>query len=186
MLAEPPAVALARAQQAQPLTGLFFALLLVASAALGPIGTRLARTSLSAYRRAASILAIAAAVTQAIGLSRWVVLLPLWDPSAAADVERFDLANRVLGVGIGETLGYLATAGWTLCVVAGARPGLLTRAGRLLGVAAAVAILAGVLVPLGVPGADLTNFVGYLAWSGWMLWLALRLGRAAGRERHGR
>lgn len=38
-------------------------------------------------------------------------------------------------------------------------------------------ILAGVLVPPGVPGADLTNFAGYVLWSLWLVALGVRLTR---------
>jgi hypothetical protein len=34
-------------------------------------------------------------------------------------------------------------------------------------------ILAGLLVPLGVPGADLANFIGYVLWSVFLMVLAL-------------
>ncbi|MCP2364867.1 hypothetical protein HD597_011887 [Nonomuraea thailandensis] len=36
-----------------------------------------------------------------------------------------------------------------------------------------MAVAAGVVAPLGAPGADLANFAGYVAWSGWVLALAV-------------
>lgn len=83
---------------------------------------------------ASIVVGTAAAVAQAIGLSRWVWLVPLL----------------------------------------GARR-LLPRALRWTGLACAAAIAAGALVPWGVPGADLANFVGYVAWSLWLLLVAGRI-----------
>lgn len=38
---------------------------------------------------------------------------------------------------------------------------------------AAALIAGGVLVPLGVPGADIGNFIGYVLWSLWLIWWAI-------------
>lgn len=76
----------------------------------------------------------------------------------------------LLGGVVGESLGYLATALFTILAVR-AFPG---RPISPLGTVSA-ALIAG-----GVFGADLANFVGYLAWSGWLVVLAVAL-RPAGR-----
>lgn len=46
---------------------------------------------------------------------------------------------------------------------------------RVLGVASAALIFLGVFVPLGLPGADMANFIGYVVWSVWVLILAVKL-----------
>jgi hypothetical protein len=38
--------------------------------------------------------------------------------------------------------------------------------------ASSVLIVAGVVIPLGVPGADAANFAGYVLWSLWLVALA--------------
>ncbi|WP_329085043.1 MULTISPECIES: DUF4386 family protein [unclassified Streptosporangium] len=120
---------------------------------------------------------VLAGLVQVLGLIRWPFAVPALahasDPAAAETV--FAALHGYLGTGVGETLGYLFTASWTiLLLVALPSP---PRWFTILGASSALAILAGLLVPLGLPGADLTNFVGYVAWSGWVLCLALLANR---------
>jgi len=85
-----------------------------------------------------------------------------------------------------------AIIGWFVLLAAGAAllAPIAVRLGRLgggstmrpavpVGIAAAALIAPGVAVPLGLPGADVANFVGYLLWSLWLVALAVRLVRAA-------
>lgn len=60
----------------------------------------------------------------------------------------FDRLNLVLGTIVGETAGYLLTAAWTT------------------------------LVPVGVPGVDAANFVGYVLWSLWLIAFAVAIWRS--------
>ena len=46
-----------------------------------------------------------------------------------------------------------------------------------LGYAAAALIATGVVIPLGVGGASITNFVGYIAWCLWLIAMAVVLWR---------
>ena len=46
---------------------------------------------------------------------------------------------------------------------------------RILGLVSAVLVATGVVVPLGVDVASLTNFVGYLLWTAWLICLAAHL-----------
>lgn len=100
---------------------------------------------------------------QVVGLFRWPLLVP-----HVTDPATFDTLNLVLGVVIGETLGYLFTAACTVAVV------------RALGIApwlgwpSAVMIASGVLTPLHVPGADVVNFAGHLLWSAWLVVVGVR------------
>src|SRR5664279_3000528 len=48
-----------------------------------------------------------------------------------------------------------------------------------LGYASAALIATGVLVPFGVGPATMTNFIGYVAWCGWLIVMAVVLWRSA-------
>jgi hypothetical protein len=75
----------------------------------------------------------------------------------------------VLGTVVGETLGYLLTATWTVLIISALGSRLAGHWFSMLGYGAAALIAVGVLVPLHVPGTDFANFVGYILWSIWML-----------------
>jgi hypothetical protein len=94
----------------------------------------------------------------------------------------FEAFNRYAGVGVGENLGYLFTALWTMMVAmvmsSSALP-LRTWLGGL-GLVSAASIMVGMLEPAGVdPAADIV-VIGYILWS---LWLAL-FGASVLRSRH--
>ena len=81
----------------------------------------------------------------------------------------------ILGNLVGETLGYLLTAAWTLLVLAALGRALAGRWFTLLGAVSAVLILAGVLSPLSLPVIDMANFIGYVLWSIWLVAFAVLL-----------
>jgi hypothetical protein len=112
----------------------------------------------------------AAAAVQVAGLLRWPLLVPFVE-----DPETFEMLGTVLGTVLGETAGYLLTAAWTVLVVRSLRGPLL----RAWGLAAAALVACGLLVPLGVPGADQANFAGYVLWSLWLVGLAVALWRGS-------
>ena len=90
---------------------------------------------------------------------------------------RFELLHTWLGVALGETVGYALTATFTVLVLVG-----LGRAGAprwlvWLGYASAALIATGVVIPLGVEVADLTNFAGYVGWCLWLIALSVVLWR---------
>jgi hypothetical protein len=124
---------------------------------------------------------IAAAAVQVIGLARWPLLVPGFaadatssDPAtAAAARDSFLLAHRILGTVVGETLGYLLTAAWTLLVLIALDRTLARRWFTALGAVSAVLILAGVLDPLQLPVVGLANFIGYVIWSVWLVIFAI-------------
>jgi len=124
---------------------------------------------------------IAAAVVQVIGLARWPLLVPGFaadaassDPAVAARArDSFLLAHRLLGTVVGETLGYLLTAAWTLLVLIALGPWIARRWFTALGAVSAVLILAGVLTPLHLPVVDIANFIGYVLWSVWLVIFAV-------------
>jgi hypothetical protein len=85
----------------------------------------------------------------------------------------FDAANRYLGVGVGEHLGYLFTALWTLLISA-----LIFQDRRILavgGVAISFGVLAGMLEPFGLPMAADINAFAFALWALWALVLGVAL-----------
>ena len=123
---------------------------------------------------------VLAGVVQALGLLRWVFLVPhlARESASGADPKVIDLVfqsfHRYLGVAVGEHLGYLSTGAFTILLAVGAwsvLPVWLTVPGIVIGAMLALGALefvgpferdgwkvAGVLVP-----------VGYTLWSVWLL-----------------
>lgn len=177
VLKEPAPDILAGFRAAQGTVSAWFALLALSSALFAPIAVGVGRLSDHRAMRLAVPVGIAAAAVQVVGLARWPVLVPGYaadamspDPVvAAAAVDAFMTAHRILGNLIGETFGYLFTAAWTLLVLRALRGVLAGRWFTLLGAVSAVLILAGVLSPLGASIIDRANFIGYIAWSLWLV-----------------
>ena len=76
---------------------------------------------------------------------------------------------------MGETLGYLLTAAWTLLVLIAVGRWIARRWFTALGAVSAVLILAGVLTPLHLPVVDTANFIGYVLWSVWLVIFAVHI-----------
>lgn len=120
---------------------------------------------------------VLAGLVQTLGLSRWVFLVPglaaRFVAPSASETERavstslFDAANAYLGMGVGEHLGYLFTALWTLTLAL-----LLWRTWRWLALAAlplAAGIATGMLEPMGVPMAADINAISFSLWALWTI-----------------
>ena len=137
---------------------------------------------------------VAAALVQAIGLVRWPFAVPelarryIAAEGPEAEVTRrniglaFATLHRLLGVGVGEHLGYLLTGLWTLLTAASilstaALPSWFGIAGLPIG----VALLAGSLEFVGPnekegwPLAGTIVPIAYIAWSVWLLGLGVFL-----------
>jgi hypothetical protein len=136
----------------------------------------------------------AAALVQAFGLVRWPFAVPdlsrrylAADGPEGAATRRsieitFSTLHRLLGVGIGEHLGYLLTGLWTLLLAASVLstavvPGWL----GLLGIAVGLAVLVGTLEFVG-PNEErgwplIGNIVpiAYVAWSVWLVAVGIAL-----------
>jgi hypothetical protein len=189
VLREPAGDVLAAFRSAEASVSRWFVLLAVSAALFAPIAVGVGRLSARPAMRWAVPVGIAAAAVQVIGLLRWPLLVPGYaaaassaDPAvAAAGRESFVMAHRVLGTIVGETLGYLLTAAWTLLVLAALGRMIGGRWFTALGAASAVLILAGVLSPLRLPVVDAANFVGYVLWSVWLVAFAVLLLRKARR-----
>jgi Domain of unknown function (DUF4386) len=91
--------------------------------------------------------------------------------------HRFQLLHTWLGTVVGETLGYALTAVFTVLVVRAVTRASAPRWMAYLGYAAAALIATGVVVPLGLDIARLTNFAGYVSWCAWLVAMAIVLGR---------
>ena len=183
VLKEPVEEILAKFRASQNAVMFWFAVLAVSAALFAPIAIGVGRLSSHRATRVAVPVGIAAAVVQVIGLSRWPLLVPGFaadaaspDPAvAAAARDSFVLAHRILGNLIGETLGYLLTAAWTLVVLVALGRTIAGRWFTALGAVSAVLVLVGVLSPLDLPGIDLANFIGYVLWSIWLVVFGLLL-----------
>ena len=120
---------------------------------------------------------------QVAGLSRWVLFVPgLSDdalvPARSQDAyHRFQVLHTWLGQVIGETIGYALTAVFTVLVVRAVTRAVAPRWLAYLGYASAGLIATGVVVPLGLDIARLTNFAGYVAWCAWLVAMAVVLWR---------
>lgn len=142
--------------------------------------------------RAAAVASIAvgvlAGLVQAVGLARWAFVVPelarrhaeAEGPDAAARraaVELvFDAFHRLLGVAIGEHLGYLLTGAWTLLVAAGLVASAVVPAWLgLVGLPIGLAFLVGALEFVGPNEKDGWRLAGalvpitYVAWSAWLI-----------------
>ena len=137
---------------------------------------------------ASVVVGAAAALVQALGLVRWPFAVPeLARRYVAADgqdgaatrqsiVVVFATLHRLLGVGIGEHLGYLLTGLWTLLVAASVLstavlPGWLGLIGVLIGLVLLIGPLefVGPNEEHGWPLAGTIVPIAYIAWSIWLI-----------------
>jgi Domain of unknown function (DUF4386) len=136
-----------------------------------------------------------AAIVQGLGLVRWPFAVPELarryvaapDGPAGDDARQtiealFSTLHRLLGVGIGEHLGYLFTGFWTLLVSASilstaVLPGWLGIVGIVIGIALLIGTLefVGPNEPDGWPLAGTIVPIAYIAWSLWLIALGVFL-----------
>jgi hypothetical protein len=170
--------------------------LLISALALLPLVALLAVAlgAAPALTVATVVIGSAAAIVQALGLVRWPFAVPELarryvaadGPDAASDRATIEITfatlHRLLGVGIGEHLGYLLTGVWTLLVAVSIVSttavaswlgwlGLPIGAAMLLGSLEFVGpneeagwSLAGIIVP-----------IAYIAWSLWLIAIGIGL-----------
>jgi len=144
---------------------------------------------------ASVVVGSAAALVQALGLVRWPFAVPELarryiaagdGPDGAATRRTVEVVfatfHRLLGVGIGEHLGYLLTGVWTLLVAGSVMstavlPGWL----GLIGIPIGIALLVGTLEFVGPneergwPLAGTIVPIAYIAWSIWLIALGVGL-----------
>ena len=140
------------------------------------------------------VIGVAAALVQALGLVRWPFAMPelarryaAAEGADAAETRRtieivFATLHRLLGVGIGEHLGYLLTGLWTLLTAASVLatsmlPGWL----GLIGIPIGMAMLVGSLEFVGRneergwgPAGTIVP-IAYVAWSLWLVALGVAI-----------
>ncbi|MBU2669075.1 DUF4386 family protein [Actinoplanes bogorensis] len=167
ILKEPTDVILASFTAHQTAVVSWFTVLALSAALFAPIAFGVGRLARVRWMRISVPVGVAAAVVQVIGLSRWPLLVPGY--ASSGDRASFETAHHVLGTLIGETLGYALTAAWTLLVLAALGRAFAGWWFVALGGVSAVLIATGVVSPLGVPGVDFANFLGYVLWSVWLL-----------------
>jgi len=141
----------------------------------------------SEFTAVAAALGVAAGLVQVIGLIRWPFLVPelarrYVDPASTAQQRDtiellFASFHRLLGVGIGEHLGYLLTGLWSVALSAGiltttadAVPAWLAIPGFLVGVALAIGSLEFV-GPNEARGWSVAERLVPIAYIGWSIWL---------------
>lgn len=196
ILREPPDTILRRFQAGGPGLILRWHALLLCALAVLPVVALLAVVldAPPALSVLAVVIGSTAALVQTLGLIRWPYAIPelarryvAADGPDAAETRRtievvFATLHRLLGVGIGEHLGYLLTGLWTLLVAASivstsAVPVWLGAVAVPIGVALLIGALefvgpnerdgwhlAGVIVP-----------IAYIAWSIWLIVLGVML-----------
>ena len=142
----------------------------------------------------AIVVGSAAALVQAIGLVRWPFAVPelarRYVAAEGADAEAtrqavevvFATIHRLLGVGIGEHLGYLLTGAWTLLVaVSVVTTSVVGPWLGWLGIPIGAALLIGSVEFVGPnekegwPVAGAIVPVAYVAWSIWLIALGIGL-----------
>jgi hypothetical protein len=141
---------------------------------------------------ASVVVGSAAALVQALGLARWPFAVPELarryvaadGPDATATRASIEVAfatlHRLLGVGVGEHLGYLLTGAWTLLVsVSVVSTAVLPGGLGLIGIPIGVALLIGTLEFVGPneergwPLAGTIVPIAYIAWSLWLIALGV-------------
>jgi hypothetical protein len=196
ILREPPDTILRRFDAGGPGLLLRWQALLISALAMLPLvallgivlGAAPALTALSI------VIGAAAALVQALGLVRWPFAVPelarryVAAEGSEAGATRatievvFAAIHRLLGVGIGEHLGYLLTGVWTLLVAASiASTTVLPAWLGLIGVPIGIALLIGALEFVGPNEKDGWHLAGtivpiaYITWSLWLVALGVGL-----------
>jgi hypothetical protein len=170
--------------------------LLVSAVAMLPLVALLAAVlaAPAALTVVSIVIGAAAALVQAVGLVRWPFAVPelarryvaAEGPDAAVIRRSIEIAfatlHRLLGVGVGEHLGYLLTGLWTLLVAASilstaVLPGWLGIIGLPIGVALLIGTLefVGPNEKEGWPLAGTIVPIAYIAWSLWLVALGVFL-----------
>jgi hypothetical protein len=186
ILRQPPGVILEAFADGGPALILAWAFFALAALLFAPIAVAVGRVTNAPAGVAA--LGVAAGVTQAIGLSRWVYVVPSfaasWEPaddSARAGIEAiFMTLHQFAGVGVGEAIGQTLTGFWLIGVAVSQH-----RDPRYSVHLASLGIVGGAVLILGLaeglatvvdfnPGLfSLAAMVGFLILTVWMVWTGI-------------
>jgi Domain of unknown function (DUF4386) len=181
VLDEPAGQVLASFRAHQTAVSGWFLVLALSAALLAPVAIGVGRLSTKRAMRIAVPVGIAAAIVQVVGLLRWPILVPGYASDAASGNagiassarDSFTTVSNILGTALGETVGYLLTATWTVLVVVALGRRFAGRWFQVLGVVSAALVFVGVLSPLDLAGVDAANFIGYVLWSIWLIALGV-------------
>jgi hypothetical protein len=186
ILRQPPDIILSAFNEGGPALILGWAFFALAALLFAPIAVAVGRVTNAPAGVAA--LGVAAGITQAIGLSRWVYVVPglAGNWAAADDTMRpaietiFMTLHQFAGVGIGEAIGQTLTGFWLVGVAASQRRD--PRYGRVLGwlgLTGGAVLILGLVEGLATvlefePGLfALAAMLGFLILTVWMIWTGL-------------
>lgn len=125
----------------------------------------------------ATVFGVLAGAVQFLGFIRWPFMVqylantylnPATTSTARESIDLiFQSFNYYAGVGIGENMGYLLTALWTILLAA-----TMFRTARflaMLGIISGVGVMLGILEPFGVEAAGMVNAIAYIVWAIWLV-----------------
>jgi hypothetical protein len=138
------------------------------------------------YLAVATTLGVTAGIVQMLGFVRWPFMVPMLastyvnpassDATRAAIEVTFNAFNQYAGLGVGEHLGYLFTALWTILIALAMPKSKIFSAWQgWLGIVLAVGILLGTLEPAGVPFVGAINAIAYSLWALWLVIVGVTL-----------
>jgi hypothetical protein len=134
-----------------------------------------------------TVIGVIAGLLQAIGLMRWPFLVPMladaWRDPATSPARKeaigvtFEAFHRFIGGAIGEHMGYMLTALWSiaLSIALLLAPSVIEPWFGWMGLIAALGILYGVLEEVGVKSAAMINAIAYIVWSLWLIAIGVRV-----------
>ena len=190
ILRQPAAVVLARFAEGGPALVLTWYGFMIAALALVPLAPALALDTVRMAQRPALAMGAAisgalAGIAQAIGLARWVFVVPTLAKGSETGFAQtsFDLLNAYGGVAVGEHMGQLLTALFAAQLAAlqrGEGHRLLAALGALSALGIAVGTGEGLALALGEDGGpfSLATIIGFLALSLWLVGTGWQLARS--------
>lgn len=145
----------------------------------------------------ATLLGVASSIAQAVGLLRWVLVVPALAtayqaPEASAGMREaivvvFDAVHRYGGMVLGEMVGQILLAGWTAIVgIQLYRRAAIPRWISVIGLLTIPFWIVGQtellhLVVPSIPSIEVIP-VAFMAWEAWLLVMAIALGASAWKE----
>lgn len=191
ILRQPAGVILTKFQAGGPtLLALWYGMLVTALLSI-PAMTMLHRViaetgKAPAFLFTATTFGVIAGVVQSLGFLRWSFVVPYLattytNPATTPAQQEtltliFEAFHRYLGMGVGEQLGYLFTALWTVGIAVALRQtGLIKPWLMVPGLLIGVGVAAGMLEPAGVEWAGLVNAIAYLLWAMWLVGVGIVL-----------
>ncbi|HVY18479.1 MAG TPA: DUF4386 domain-containing protein [Bauldia sp.] len=164
---------------------------MVAGLVLAPVAVGIAKATARSGNAAHAVagLGVAAALAQAIGLSRWVYAVPglaaQWsaatDPVTKAAIEQtFTTLHQFAGVGVGEAIGQSLTAFWVIGVaLAQWRHPRFGAAVAILGIVTGIVLVVGLseglatAIPFSPGILGMAALIGFILLSLWLIWTGI-------------